>query len=63
MDKKALEAKLAELKSDYVRVQSDLEKVVFVRGREKYTEQELVRLEEEIAEVNAKLAELEKEQQ
>lgn len=60
MDKKALEAKLAELKSDYVRVQSDLEKVVFVRGREKYTEQELVRLEEEIAEVNAKLAELDK---
>lgn len=60
MNKKELEAKLAELKSDYVRVQSDLEKVVFVKGREKETEKELIRLEEEIAEVNAQLDQLNK---
>ncbi|HZW68359.1 MAG TPA: SE1832 family protein [Pseudogracilibacillus sp.] len=60
MTKKELEAKLAELKSDYVRVQSDLEKVVFVGGREESPEQELIRLEEEIAKVNAQLDELNK---
>lgn len=61
MNKKELENKLAELKSDYIRVQSDLEKVVFVKGRENETEKELVRLEEEIAEVNRLLDELNKQ--
>lgn len=60
MDKKELEAKLAELKSDYVRIQSDLEKIVFVGGREESPEKELIRLEKEIAEINAKLNELNK---
>lgn len=60
MNKKELENKLIELKSDYVRVQSDLEKVVFVKGRENETEKELIRLEEEIAEVNRQLDELNK---
>ncbi|NLI68970.1 MAG: hypothetical protein GX374_10035 [Bacilli bacterium] len=60
MERKQLEAKLAELKSDYVRLQSDLEKVIFVRGREQETEKELVRLEKEIAEVNRMLDELDK---
>lgn len=58
MTKKELEAKLAELKSDYVRIQSDLEKVVFVGGRQESPEQELVRLEKEIAEVNEQLDKL-----
>lgn len=61
MNKKELEAKLAELKSDYVRIQSDLEKVVFVGGREESPERELIRLEEEIAKVNAQLDELNKQ--
>lgn len=60
MTKKELQAKLAELKSDYVRVQSDLEKVVFVGGREDSPEKELIRLEEEIAKLNAQLDELNK---
>lgn len=58
MNKKELEAKLAELKSDYVRIQSDLEKVVFVGGREESPERELIRLEQEIAELNKQLDEL-----
>lgn len=60
MNKKDLEAKLAELKSDYVRIQSDLEKVVFVGGRQESPEQELIRLEKEIADINAQLRELNK---
>lgn len=56
--KKELEAKLAELKSDYVRLQEDLEKLVFVGGRETSTEKELERLEKEIAEVNKQLEEI-----
>lgn len=61
MNKKDLEAKLAELKSDYARIQSDLEKIVFVGGREEAPEGELIRLEKEIAEVNAQLNELKKQ--
>lgn len=61
MSKKELEAKLAELKSDYVRIQSDLEKVVFVGGNEDSPERELIRLEKEIADINAQLDELNKE--
>lgn len=56
--RKQLEAKLAELKSDYIRLQQDLEKVIFVGGRASSTEQELIRLEKEIAEVNDQLEKL-----
>lgn len=59
MTKKELEAELAALKSDYIRIQEDLEKLVFVGGREASAEEQLVRLEGEIAEINKKLAELE----
>jgi len=59
MTKKELEAELAALKSDYIRIQEDLEKLVFVGGRESSAEEQLVRLEEEIAEINKKLEELE----
>lgn len=55
MPKKALEAKLAELKSDYVRIQQDLEKLIFVDGRASSAEEQLVRLENEIAEVRKQL--------
>lgn len=58
MDKKQLEAKLAELKSDYVRIQGDLEKVVSVGGQEQPPERELIRLEKEIAEINEQLEKL-----
>jgi len=57
--RKELEAKLAELKSDYIRLQEDLEKLVFVGGKESSTEEQLKRLENEIADVNKQLEELE----
>lgn len=59
MTKEALEAKLAELKSDYVRIQSDMDKLEYVRGRVSSAEEQLIRLEKEIADVRKKLAELE----
>lgn len=55
MDKKQLEIQLLELKSDYVRIQGDLDKLEFVEGRVSSAEEQLVRLEEEIAEVNKQL--------
>lgn len=59
MTKDQLQAKLDELKSDYARIQEDLEKLVFVGGRESSAEEQLVRLEKEIAEVRDQLEELE----
>lgn len=56
MEKKELEQTLVELKSDYVRIQGDLEKLAFVHGRVDSAEEQLIRLEKEIAEVNKKLA-------
>lgn len=55
MTKKELYDKLDELKSDYVRIQSDLDKLVYVRGRASSAQEQLVRIEEEIAEVYKKL--------
>ena len=59
MTKKELEAKLIELKSDYVRIQGDMDKLEYVKGRVSSAEQQLIRLEDEIAEVNRKLEEIE----
>ena len=59
MTKEALQTKLAELKSDYVRIQSDMDKLEYVKGRVSSAEGQLIRLEDEIAEVNRKLDELE----
>ena len=53
--KEALEAKLTELKSDYVRIQGDMDKLEYVQGRVSSAEEQLIRLEGEIAEVNRKL--------
>lgn len=55
MSKKELEAKLAELKSDYVRIQEDMDKLEFVGGRVSSAEEQLIRLEKEIAEINKQL--------
>lgn len=55
MDKEALEAHLRELKSDYVRIQGDMDKLEFVGGRVSAAEGQLIRLEEEIAKVNHQL--------
>ena len=55
LNKHELEAKLAALKSDYVRIQGDMDKLEFVGGRVSSAEEQLVRLEKEIADVNHKL--------
>lgn len=55
MEKRELEAKLAELKSDYVRIQGDMDKLEFVGGRVSSAEGQLVRLEKEIAALNQEL--------
>lgn len=59
MNKQELQATLAELKSDYVRIQGDMDKLEYVKGRVSSAEGQLIRLEKEIAEVNYKLEELE----
>lgn len=59
MSKKELEAKLLELKSDYIRIQGDMDKLEFVGGRVSSAEEQLIRLEKEIAEVNNELEKIE----
>ncbi len=58
MSKKELEEKLLELKSDYTRIQGDMDKLEFVGGRVSAAEEQLIRLEKEIAEVNKELEKL-----
>lgn len=60
MNKKELETRLLELKSDYVRIQGDLDKLEFVEGRVSSAQEQLIRLEEEIAEINEQLSQLDK---
>lgn len=55
MDKKQLEAQLLELKSDYVRIQGDMDKLEAIDGRVSSAEEQLIRLESEIAEVHKKI--------
>lgn len=56
--KKALEEELLELKSDYIRIQGDMDKLEFVGGRVSSAEEQLIRLEKEIAEINKQLEEM-----
>jgi ribosomal protein L29 len=58
MTKKDLEQKLDELKSDYTRIQGDMDKLEYVRGRVSSAEKQLIRLEGEISEVNRQLEEM-----
>ncbi|MFA1821779.1 SE1832 family protein [Virgibacillus oceani] len=55
MNKKELIQKLDELKSDYTRIQGDMDKLEYVRGRVSSAEAQLIRLEKEISEVNHQL--------
>ena len=61
MNRKKLEGLLLELKSDYIRIQGDMDKLEYVKGRVSSAEEQLIRLEGEIAEVNAKLDALDEE--
>ncbi|WP_164217543.1 SE1832 family protein [Virgibacillus sp. YIM 98842] len=58
MTKKELEQKLDELKSDYTRIQGDMDKLEYVRGRVSSAEEQLIRLEREISETNRQLEEM-----
>lgn len=55
MTRENLYNKLAELKSDYIRIQEDMDKLEFVGGRVSSAEEQLVRLEGEIAFINQEL--------
>lgn len=55
LNKSELEKQLLELKSDYIRIQGDMDKLEFVKGRVSSAEEQLIRLEKEIAEVNKRL--------
>lgn len=55
MSKKEIEIRLAELKSDYIRIQEDMDKLEFVGGRVSSAEEQLIRLEKEIAKENKRL--------
>lgn len=57
MDKAQLESLLLELKSDYVRIQGDMDKLEAVDGRVSSAEEQLIRLEKEIADVRKQLEE------
>ena len=61
MNRKELEGLLLELKSDYIRIQGDMDKLEYVKGRVSSAEEQLIRLEGEIAKVNAKLDALDEE--
>lgn len=54
--KRDLEIHLLELKADYMRIQEDMDKLEFVGGRVSSAEEQLVRIENEIAQLNKKLA-------
>lgn len=55
MSRKEIEIRLAELKSDYIRIQEDMDKLEFVGGRVSSAEEQLIRLEKEIAKENKRL--------
>ncbi|MFC4558146.1 SE1832 family protein [Virgibacillus kekensis] len=60
MTKKEIEAEIAELKSDYVRIQGDLEKATSFGVNTSTGEKQLIEIERQIAELNKKLDEAKK---
>lgn len=49
MTKEEIEIEIEALKSDYIRIQEDMDKLEFVGGRVSSAEEQLVQLEEKIA--------------
>ncbi|HLQ71947.1 MAG TPA: SE1832 family protein [Bacillota bacterium] len=49
MTKEELELEIETLKSDYIRIQEDMDKLEFVDGRVSSAEEQLIQLEEKIA--------------
>ncbi len=55
LTKKEIEEKIALLKMDYIRIQSDMEKLESVGHRTKQAEDRLAAIEEEISELRKQL--------
>ncbi|OCA80934.1 SE1832 family protein [Pseudobacillus wudalianchiensis] len=58
MTKSEIESRIAELKMDYIRVQGDIEKLESTGHGVTKAEEQLVRMEKELQELNEKLAAL-----
>ncbi|MBP1948926.1 SE1832 family protein [Virgibacillus litoralis] len=59
MIKKEIEAEIAELKSDYIRIQGDLEKATSFGVNTSKGEKQLIQIEKQLAAFNRKLEEAE----
>ncbi|TFJ93427.1 SE1832 family protein [Lentibacillus salicampi] len=59
MTKAQIEAEIAELKSDYVRIQGDVEKATSFSVNTSAGEKKLIEIEERLAELNKQLDEIE----
>ncbi|UOQ95178.1 hypothetical protein MUO14_09750 [Halobacillus shinanisalinarum] len=57
MTKKEIENEIAALKSDYVRIQGDLDKLEAAGANVQNAENQLARMEEQLKDLNHKLAE------
>ncbi|MFD1361578.1 SE1832 family protein [Lentibacillus salinarum] len=55
MTKEQIEAELAELKSDYVRIQGDVEKATSFGVNTSTGERKMIEIEERVAELNKQL--------
>ncbi|GLY11767.1 SE1832 family protein [Pseudobacillus badius] len=60
MTKSEIESKIAELKMDYIRVQGDIEKLESTGNAVTKAEEQLIRMENELKELNQQLAALSK---
>ncbi|MBN9655173.1 hypothetical protein GLV98_08845 [Halobacillus litoralis] len=59
MTKKEIQDQIAFLKSDYIRIQGDLDKLEAAGGNIQNAEKQLARMEEELKELNKQLAQAE----
>ncbi|WP_406945074.1 SE1832 family protein [Halobacillus sp. SY10] len=59
MTKKEIQDQIAFLKSDYIRIQGDLDKLEAAGGNIQNAEMQLARMEEELKELNKQLAQAE----
>ncbi|MEK4027097.1 MULTISPECIES: SE1832 family protein [Bacillaceae] len=60
MTKSEIESKIAELKMDYIRIQGDIEKLESTGNGVSKAEEQLIRIEKELQELNEELATLSK---
>ncbi|WP_010531521.1 SE1832 family protein [Lentibacillus jeotgali] len=58
MTKSQIEAEMAELKSDYIRIQGDVEKATSFGVNTSAGERKLIEIEERLAELNKKMDEM-----